>query len=285
MATPFDREGKLNLAGAAELAKRLAGEGTTAVVLAGTTGESPTLSDDEKLALFETVKRNVGIPVIANVGSNNTEKSALLAQKAKETGIDGIMAVVPYYNKPNREGIYQHFKTIAQAAQLPLMVYNVPGRTALNLDAETILRIAKIPFVHSIKEATEDFGKISRVIREAPPHFKVYTGEDHLTLPILAIGGYGVVSVAAHVAGRQMKAMIENYLAGRVEKAKELHLALTPVYESLFLTANPIPLKSALRLCGFDAGSLRLPLVEASGEIVARLKADLQNLSLVEGKD
>lgn len=233
--------------------------------------------------MFTAVKREVKIPVIANVGSNSTKDSVRLAEKAALTGVDGVMAVVPYYNKPERRGLISHYSAIAAAAQLPVMVYNVPGRTGSNLDADTILELADIPAVSALKEATGEFAKISRVIKEKPPGFYVYSGEDLLTLPVLAIGGYGVVSVAAHVAGRQMKAMIELYLAGEVDKAHSIHLALTGIYESLFLTSNPIPVKAALKLSGFDAGPLRLPLVEAPEQVVRRLEEDLKGLSAVTG--
>jgi 4-hydroxy-tetrahydrodipicolinate synthase len=283
MATPFDQDGKLNIKGAVALAQKLVQEGTTALVLAGTTGESPTLTDEEKLELFVSVKEAVPVPIIANVGTNNTEKSAALAEKAKKAGMDGVMAVVPYYNKPSRAGLVAHFEAIAQAAQLPVMVYNVPGRTGSNMDADTILRVADIPGIAALKEATGEFDKISYVLREAPQSFSVYTGEDALTLPVLAIGAYGVVSVAAHVAGKQMRAMIDHYIAGRVEEARKLHLALTPIYKSLFVTTNPIPLKAALKLTGFDAGPLRLPLVEADEAVVALLRKDLEELGKTEG--
>lgn len=283
MATPFDQKGRLNIRGAVALARKLVQEGTTALVLAGTTGEGPTLADEEKLELFASVKEEVAVPIIANVGTNNTEKSAVLAEKARKAGMDGVMAVVPYYNKPNRKGLVAHFEAIAQAAQLPVMVYNVPGRTGSNMDAEAILRVAEIPGIAALKEATGEFDKISRVLRDAPQNFSVYTGEDALTLPALAVGAYGVVSVAAHVAGKQMRAMIDHYLAGRVEEARKIHLALTPIYKSLFVTSNPIPLKAALKLTGFDAGPLRLPLVEADEAVAALLRKDLAELAGMEG--
>lgn len=283
MATPFKADGSLNMEGAIALAKKLEIEGSTALVLAGTTGESPALEQEEKLALFTTIKQHVRIPIIANVGSNSTKESVHLAEKTRLTGVDGVMAVVPYYNKPERRGLISHYRAVADAAGLPVMVYNVPGRTGSNLNVDTILELAEIPAISALKEATAEFAKISEVIREAPPEFCVYTGEDLLTLPILAMGGYGVVSVAAHVAGRQMKAMIEMYLEGRVEEARKMNLALIPIYQSLFLTSNPIPLKAALKLTGFDAGPLRLPLVEADEVIVRKLEEDLKLLPAAGG--
>lgn len=283
MATPLTGEGKLCISKARALARKLEEQGITALVAAGTTGESPTLTDEEKLELFAAVKEAVKIPVIANVGSNNTEMSARFAQKAKLTGVDGVMAVVPYYNKPNRQGLILHFQAIAQAAGLPLMVYNVPGRTGMNLDGDTILTLAEIPYVCSIKEATDDIAKITRIIRDAPRGFLIYTGEDLMTLPLLAIGAYGVVSVAAHVVGRQMKDMIDLFLAGKVTEAQKHHQSLLNIYQSLFLTSNPIPLKAALKLTGFDAGPLRLPLVEAEEDLITRLAGDLRDLSLLGG--
>lgn len=279
MVTPFAENGELNIVGAKELARKLAAEGTTSILVAGTTGESPTLNEEEKLLLFTELKKTVDIPVIANVGTNNTEKSVEFAQKAKATGVDGIMAVVPYYNKPNNAGLYAHFEAIAQAAELPLLLYNVPGRTGLNMDGDLILKLAEIPNIVGVKEATGELDKVSRLVKEAPEGFSVYTGEDLLTLPVLAVGGYGIVSVAAQVVGKQMSDMIANYLAGNIDEAKNIHLSLIPIYKSLFMTANPIPVKAALKIQGFDAGPVRLPLVDADETVIAKLKEDLQNLT------
>lgn len=283
MATPFNTDGSLNMEGAISLAKKLESEGSTALVLAGTTGESPVLEEEEKLELFATIKKHVKIPIIANVGSNSTKGSVHLAQKARLSGVDGVMAVVPYYNKPERRGLVAHFCAVADAAQLPLMIYNVPGRTGSNMDADTILELAEMPQICALKEATSEFAKISQVIKEAPPEFIVYTGEDLLTLPVLAIGGYGVVSVAAHIVGRQMKAMIDMYMEGKVNEAKQIHLGLIPIYQSLFMTSSPIPLKAALKLMGFDAGPLRLPLVEADEAVIRKLEEVLKSLPTVDG--
>ncbi|MFZ5943562.1 MAG: 4-hydroxy-tetrahydrodipicolinate synthase [Bacillota bacterium] len=282
MATPFTNNGELNLEASVELAKKLEKEGSTALVLAGTTGESPTLSVTEKIQLINAVKRRVSIPIIANVGSNNTAKSVEFAISAGEAGADGVMAVVPYYNKPNKAGMIAHFQSIAQATQLPVMVYNVPGRTGSNMDLDTILELAKIPHIKAVKEATHELEKMSFIIKETKGKFSVYTGEDALTLPVLAIGGYGVVSVAAHIAGKQMKAMIESYLSGNIEKAKEIHLALSPIYKNLFLTSNPIPLKAALKIVGIDAGPVRLPLIDADESIKEILKTSISDLRKLE---
>lgn len=281
MATPFNSDGSLNIEGAINLAKKLETEGSTALVLAGTTGESPALEEAEKLELYTAIKKNVNIPIIANVGSNSTKESVKLAEKASQIGVDGVMAVVPYYNKPEKRGLLSHFRSVADASQLPVLIYNVPGRTGSNMDADTILEAANIPGICALKEATGEFAKISQVIKDAPPEFYVYTGEDLLTLPVLAIGGYGVVSVAAHVVGKQMRAMIELYVEGRTDEAKQIHLGLIPIYQSLFLTSNPIPLKAALKLLGFDAGPLRLPLVEADETVIRKLKEDLKSLPVV----
>ncbi|MFZ7102799.1 MAG: 4-hydroxy-tetrahydrodipicolinate synthase [Peptococcaceae bacterium] len=282
MATPFDIERKVNYHGARQLAQKLEKEGSSALVIAGTTGESPTLTVPEKLELLKCVKKAVNIPIIANVGSNNTEASVDLTLKVKELGIDGVMVVVPYYNKPNKKGILAHFKAIAEAAQLPVLAYNVPGRTGTNLDLETLLALTEIPNIVALKEATNEFEKISLLIKETPANFSIYTGEDALTLPVMSIGGYGVISVAAHLVGREMKKMIECYLQGQVAEAQKIHLNLSPIYKNLFLTANPIPLKAALKIIGFDAGPLRLPLVEAEEFIIEKLKKSLRDLSLLE---
>lgn len=283
MATPFNNDKKVNFKIAQQLARKLEEDGSSALVIAGTTGESPTLTNDEKIELLHSVKEAINIPIIANVGSNNTEASVNLAAQVKKIGIDGVMAVVPYYNKPNKKGLLEHFQAIGEAADLPVLAYNVPGRTGTNMDLDTLLALTELPNIVALKEATNEFDKISLLIKSAPANFSIYTGEDALTLPILSIGGYGVVSVAAHIVGKEMKKMIDYYLKGQVLKAQEIHLNLSPIYKKLFLTANPIPLKAALKLIGLDAGPLRLPLVEADDYIIEELKKSLTELDKYKG--
>lgn len=282
MVTPFDENLKVDYDKAVEIARYLVKEGSTALVIGGTTGEAPTLTDEEKLELFKVLKEKVDVPIIAGVGTNSTEKTIKLSKRVMECGVDGIMAVVPYYNKPNQEGIYRHFKAIAENVNLPVMLYNVPGRTGANMAFETVIRLSKISNIVALKEAGGDLDQAGRVLRGVDRDFKVYSGDDSLTLPMLSIGCYGVVSVASHVVGRKMREMIDSYLAGRVDEAAQIHLSLLPIFRDLFITANPIPVKAALRLAGYDPGSLRLPLVEADEKVVEVLKNDLKELGIIE---
>jgi 4-hydroxy-tetrahydrodipicolinate synthase len=282
MVTPFDENLKVDYDKAVEIARYLVKEGSTALVVGGTTGEAPTLTDEEKLELFKVLKEKVDVPIIAGVGTNSTEKTIKLNKRVMECGVDGIMAVVPYYNKPNQEGIYRHFKAIAENVNLPVMLYNVPGRTGANMAFETVIRLSKISNIVALKEAGGDLDQAGRVLRGVDRDFKVYSGDDSLTLPMLSIGCYGVVSVASHVVGRKMREMIDSYLAGRVDEAAQIHLSLLPIFRDLFITANPIPVKAALRLAGYDPGSLRLPLVEADEKVVEVLKNDLKELGIIE---
>lgn len=282
MVTPFDENLKVDYDKAVEIARYLVKEGSTALVIGGTTGEAPTLTDEEKLELFKALKEKVDVPIIAGIGTNSTEKTITLGKKVEECGVDGIMAVVPYYNKPNQEGIYRHFKAIAENVNLPVMLYNVPGRTGANMAFETVIRLSKISNIVALKEAGGDLDQAGRVLRGVDRDFKVYSGDDSLTLPMLSIGCYGVVSVASHVVGRKMREMIDSYLAGRVDEAAQIHLSLLPIFKDLFITSNPIPVKAALKLAGYDPGSLRLPLVEADEKVVEILKSDLKELGIIE---
>jgi len=216
--------------------------------------------------------------VIANTGSNNTAASVALTRRAAELGLDGIMAVVPYYNKPSQEGLYQHFAAIAAATTLPLMLYNVPGRTATNLAAETVARLAALPHVIALKEASGNLEQVTEILRRAP-QLALYSGDDGLTLPMLAIGAVGVVSVASHVAGPALLEMIEAYLRGHRLQAMELHLALADLFRTLFITSNPVPVKAALALVGLAVGGVRPPLAELTAEqreAVARCLREVQ---------
>ena len=237
--------------------------GTDSLVVAGTTGESPTLSKEEKLALFHHVVKvvNKRIPVIAGTGSNNTYASIELTKKAEQSGVDAIMLVAPYYNKPNQEGLYQHFKAIAETTSLPVMVYNIPGRSAVNIDPETIIRFSKIPNIVAVKEASGDLNAMTQIIANTDDDFVLYSGDDGLTLPVLSIGGAGVVSVASHVIGNEMQEMIDTFLTGNLNEAAKLHQQLLPIIKGLFTAPSPVPVKTALQLMGMDVGSVRLPMV------------------------
>ncbi|OUC12566.1 MAG: 4-hydroxy-tetrahydrodipicolinate synthase [Alkalinema sp. CACIAM 70d] len=284
MITPFDTEGHVDYAIAEKLAVHLAENGTDTLVVCGTTGESPTLSWDEEFELFRVIQSAVAgkAKVVAGTGSNSTQEAIVATQKAQSLGLDGSLQVVPYYNKPPQQGLYQHFRAIAEASpDLPIMLYNVPGRTSQNLLPETVARLAEIPNIVAIKEASGNLDQVSQVRRLTPPEFLIYSGDDSLTLPILAVGGCGVVSVASHLVGNQLQQMIQAFELGNPSAARELHIQLLPLCKALFLTTNPILVKTALRLMGWEVGSCRLPLDEAPESLVMELKQVLQDLRLL----
>lgn len=262
MVTPFREDLSLNAEQAARLARYLVDIGNEGVVVAGTTGESATLTDEEKLELFRAVVREIGgrATVIAGTGTNDTRHSIELTKEAEKLGVDAIMAVVPYYNRPTQEGLYRHFRAIAESTSLPVMLYNVPSRTGCNLLPETVARLAEIDNIVAIKEASGDLNQVSEIRRRTPPDFAIYSGDDSLTLPILALGGVGVVSVAAHLVGRRLRAMIDAFQKGDVRTAMAIHLELWPIFRAMFITTNPIPVKTAINMLGMNTGPLRPPL-------------------------
>lgn len=282
MVTPFDEHLNVDYERTALLAKKLVDEGTTALLVSGTTGESPTLSAEEKCELFRVVKEAVNVQVIAGVGTNNTKASIEMGMMAKSCGVDGILAVVPYYNKPPQEALFRHFKAIAEEVGLPMMLYNVPSRTSCNLEASTTVALSKVPHIAAIKEASGNLDQVVKIIKEAREGFLVYSGDDSLTLPILAIGGYGVVSTSSNVASAQMREMIDAFVGGDAERASKLHLKLFNLMKALFVTTNPIPVKAALNMLGFAVGGLRLPLVEANSEVEEVVKRALVELGLLK---
>jgi 4-hydroxy-tetrahydrodipicolinate synthase len=263
MVTPFDKKGHIDFSKTTQLVNYLIDNGTDSLVVAGTTGESPTLSKEEKLALFDHVVKVVAkrIPVIAGTGSNNTYASVELTRRAEQLGVDGIMLVAPYYNKPNQEGLYQHFKTIAEATTLPVMVYNIPSRASVNIHHETIIRLSKIPNIVAVKEASGDINAMTHIIANTDNNFDLYSGDDAIAIPTLSIGGAGVVSVASHVIGNEMQEMVKSFLNGDHEEAAKLHQKLLPIMQGLFAAPSPAPVKTALQIKGLDVGSVRLPLV------------------------
>jgi 4-hydroxy-tetrahydrodipicolinate synthase len=263
MVTPFDKKGHIDFTKTTQLINHLIENGTDSLVVAGTTGESPTLSKEEKLALFQHVVKVVDkrVPVIAGTGSNNTYASIELTKKAEQLGVDAIMLVAPYYNKPNQEGLYQHFKAIAESTNLPVMLYNIPGRSVVNVSPDTIVRLSSIPNIVAVKEASGDLNAMSYIIANTPDEFLLYSGDDGITVPVLAIGGVGVVSVASHIIGNQMQEMIKAFLTGENQTAAKIHQKLLPIMQGLFTAPNPVPVKTALQLKGLDVGSVRLPLV------------------------
>lgn len=284
MITPFKADGSVNYDVAAELAAHLANNGTDTLVMCGTTGESPTLNWDEEYQLFVEVLQSVAgkAKVIAGCGSNSTKEAIAATQKASKIGVHGSLQVVPYYNKPPQAGLEAHFQAIAQACpDLPLLLYNVPGRTGQNLQPETVARLAKVNNIVGIKESTGSIDQASEIRRLTPKEFHIYSGDDYMTLPLLAIGAKGVVSVASHLVGNQLQQMIQAFSAGKIEVASEIHLQLFPLFKALFLTSNPIPVKKALKLQGWEVGSTRPPLCEADLEVSQKLEAVLKELSLI----
>ena len=282
MVTPFSEDGTVNYALAERLADYLVDHGSDGLVVCGTTGESPTLTWDEEFQLYQVVKQAVSgrAKVIVGTGSNSTHEAIEATQKAGKLGLDGSLQVVPYYNKPPQEGIYQHFRQIAEAVpDLPLMLYNIPGRTGINMSVETVSKLAQIPNIVAIKEASGNLDQASQIRRNTPAEFSIYSGDDSLTLPLLSIGGSGVVSVASHLVGDRLQQMVQAYEAGQPQVAREIHLALLPLFKVLFLTANPIPVKAALELQGWMVGSVRSPLCAADETIKAAVKTVMEDLA------
>lgn len=280
MITPFDEDLNVNYDEAILLAKRLVEEGNTALVITGTTGEAPTLSSDEKVKLYELIKKNVDVPIIAGVGTNSTADTIINAKKAIEAGVDGLLIVTPYYNKPSQDSLYAHYRKIAEVVDIPIMLYNVPGRTGCNLSPETVERLAYIENIVALKEASGDMNQMSEIIRRKPEGFLVYSGDDSMTLPSMAVGAYGVVSVCSHVVSKEMKKMIDAFVLGDTRKAMEIHLKLFKLFETLFIVSNPVPVKAALNMIGTKAGGLRLPLIEANPETRKIIQNELENLGL-----
>ena len=274
MVTPFDERGRVDYEQAKRLAKALLDSGSDGVLLSGTTGESPTLSTDEKLRLFAEVKGAVGDrgAIIAGTGTYNTAESIELSKQAEKQGVDGLLLVVPYYNKPPQEGLYQHFKAIARNVDLPCILYNVTSRTSLNMTHDTTIRLSEIENIVGIKEAGSDLDQITRIIDGAKPGFLVWSGNDNETFYIMATGGYGVVSVASHLVGNQIKQMMGLLLEGDVEGAAAEHRRLLPLFKVLFVVSNPIPVRHSLNNVGFNVGQSRLPLVPLDAKSAAQVE-------------
>ena len=279
MVTPFDKKGEVDLMQAKNLALALLKSGSQGVVVSGTTGESPTLNKEEKLRLFAEIKSAVGNEgvVVAGTGSNSTRESIELTKKAEKVGVDAILLVVPYYNKPTQEGLFQHFKAIAESVSLPCILYNVPSRTVTSLAVETVIRLSQIENIMGIKEASGNLEQVAKIIQGTKKDFLVYSGNDGDTLPILALGGYGVISVASHLVGNQIREMMGKFLSGKTEEAAQIHRELLPLINALFIVSNPIPIKHALNYIGFPVGKPRLPLTEPDEKSKAMIEASLRN--------
>jgi len=280
MVTPFNADLSVNYQAAANLAKHLVENGSDGLVVSGSTGEAATMTKEEKLKLFSAVLDAVGdkATVIAGTGSNDTRATIALTQEAEKLGVHGSLLVGPYYNKPPQEGYFQHFKAIADNTGLPLIIYNVPGRTASNILPQTLARLAQIKNIVGVKESSGNLDQVSEIVRTVPKDFMVYSGDDSLTLPILSVGGIGIGSVAGHIGGRRMQEMIAAYFAGDIAKARDIHLELLPFFKAIFVTTNPIPIKTACNLAGLNAGPLRPPLIaatEAETELLRKVMKDL----------
>lgn len=283
MVTPFNSALEVDNAKAAELARYLVDNGSQGIVVCGTTGESPVLTPDEKLELFDTVVKAVGIqvPVWAGVGSYDTAETVHMARAAEKLNVAGIMLVTPYYSKPTQEGIYRHFKSAAEAVALPVMLYNIPGRTGVNVQPETMLRLSEVDNILAIKEASGSMDQVSQLRSTLPERVTVYSGDDSLTLPMCSVGAEGVVSIASHLVGKDILKMLNHFFAGELQAARNEHLRLFPIFKDLFICTNPIPLKECLNMMGINVGGLRLPLCEASPAERGRLKQLLQEFGLL----
>ena len=275
MITPFKADGSVDYQAAEKLVAMLVADGSDGVVVSGTTGESPSLSDDEKIELLKVVRKAIpGKSVVAGTGSNDTHHSVKLSERAMKAGADALLAVVPYYNKPPQEGMYQHFKAISEVG--PTIMYNIQGRTAVNMTAATTLRCAELPGILGVKEASGDLDQIGLVCAGKPDRFKVWSGDDSWTLAVLGTGGYGVICVVSHIAGRSMRKLIAAYEENDNDEARRIHLGLLPVIKTLMTTAaNPVPIKSVLNALGFPAGPFRLPLVPLTDD---QLKSVMQTI-------
>jgi 4-hydroxy-tetrahydrodipicolinate synthase len=282
MVTPFNEKGEVDYGQAKRLALALINSGSEGLVLAGTTGESPTLVRAEELRLFSEVKSAVGGrgTIVAGTGSNSTAEALEATKAAERVGVNACLLVVPYYNKPTQEGLYQHFKTIAQSTSLPCILYNVPSRTVVSLSADTTIRLSQIDNIIGVKEASGNLDQISKIISNTRDDFLVYSGNDGDTFSIMVLGGYGVISVASHLVGNQLKEMVDNITNGEIDKAASIHHRLLSLINALFVVANPIPLKYALNYIGFNVGKPRLPLTEPDEKTAAFIKDTLKGCQI-----
>jgi 4-hydroxy-tetrahydrodipicolinate synthase len=282
MVTPFDSQGEVDYQQAKRLALALLDSGSDGVVVSGTTGESPTLNREERLRLFAEIKSAVadrGV-VIAGTGNNDTKESQEVTREAEEIGVDACLLVVPYYNRPTQQGLWEHFRSIAQSTTLPCIIYNVPSRTVTNITADTLIKLGQIDNIVGVKEASSDLGQIAAVIQQTQEDFLVYSGNDSDTFPILALGGYGVISVASHLVGIQIKDMMDKFINNEAREAAKIHRRLLPLINALFIVSNPVPLKWALNYVGFPVGRPRLPLVEPDEKSINLIQATLQNYKI-----
>tara|TARA_Y100001968_G_scaffold225815_1_gene208631 strand:- start:1753 stop:2661 length:909 start_codon:yes stop_codon:yes gene_type:complete len=283
MVTPFNEQNAVDCELAGKLAKHLVAEGSDGIVVCGTTGESPTLSWNEQILMLQTVRSAVGekVKVLAGTGSNSTLEAIEATKEAQKAGADGALVVVPYYNKPPQEGLEAHFRAIAAAApNLPLMLYNIPSRTGCSLEPSTVKRLMNCANIVSFKAASGSINEVTQLRIQCGPKLDIYSGDDGLLLPMLSVGAVGVVSVASHLVGRRLQAMIDAYLTGQGKLAISYHEQLQPLFKALFATTNPIPVKAALELTGWPVGSPRSPLLPLSSKMKEDLSKIIEDLSL-----
>jgi len=282
MVTPFNEEGAVDYQQARKLALALLDSGSEGVVVAATTGEAPTLTWEEEMRLFAEVKSAVGNRgnVIAYTGSNSTAEAVEATKKAEKTGVDACLSVVPYYNRPNQEGIYQHFKAIAESTSLPIIMYNIPSRVVVNMEPETIARLSKIDNIIGVKEASGNMEHVAKTLNGAREGFLIWSGNDNDTFPIMALGGYGVIGVTTHLVGKQYKKMMDLILAGKIVEAAAIHRSLVPLVNAMFISTNPAPVKYALNYLGFKVGKPRLPLVEPDEKAAAIIRETLKKYKI-----
>ena len=284
MVTPFKADMSPDWEKVEELVDYLIKNGSEGLVVHGTTGESPTLTHEEEYELYRVVKKAAAgkCKIIAGTGSNSTATTIRSTREAEKIGVDAIMVVVPYYNKPSPEGLYQHYKAVAQNTSLPIVIYNIPGRTGINMTAETTARIANdFKNVIGLKDAAGNLDQTSATKQLCPKDFTIWSGDDSLTLPMLAVGAWGVISVASHIVGKEIAEMINAYHAGEVKKSSEIHFRLLPLFKVLFITSNPSPVKYALELIGQPVGKPRLPLVEPTEKEKEQIRKVMQDLNLI----
>jgi 4-hydroxy-tetrahydrodipicolinate synthase len=282
MVTPFNKEGEIDYEQAKKLALALLDSGSDGMVVAATTGESPTITLEEEFRLFTELKSALGEKgtVIAYTGSNSTAEAIEATKEAERIGVDACLLVVPYYNKPTQDGLYQHFKAVAQETSLPCILYNVPSRTVVSLSADTAIKLSHIDNIIGVKEASGNLGAISKIIGNTKEDFLVWSGNDSDILPILTLGGYGVISVASHLVGNQIREMIDAFIDGKIDKAANIHHHLLPLVNALFIVSNPIPIKYALNHIGFPVGKPRMPLTEPDEKSAATIRDTLKNYKI-----
>lgn len=282
LITPFNEDGKVNFEKLGELVEFHIENNTDAIIACGTTGEASTLDDEEHLAVIKYVidKVNKRIPVIAGTGGNDTNHSIYMSQQAEKLGADALLVITPYYNKGNKSGIKKHFEAIAASVKIPIIMYNVPGRTCVNMSPSLVAELAKLDNIVAIKEASGDLAQVAEIARLVPDDFAIYSGNDDSILPLLSLGGHGVISVLANICPKETHDLVYKFFEGDLESSRKLQLEMKPLIDALFIEVNPVPVKTAANLLGFDVGNLRLPLAEMDSKNIEVLQRELINWGL-----